>query len=415
MRGAARWAVPAFAAVVAGACSGDQAEGPTAEALDSAGVRIVTYELKDVQIPTYRVAAEHDLEIGVRDGAPEYSFSRIPGLAVTRDGSFVVSDALAQELRVYDATGTYVRTIGQRGEGPGEFASAPAIVGLAGDTVFVFDRRSRRVTSFLVSGDLIEMTTLRSDDIGRPVFVIRLDDGTYLSQSPWINPSGESGPQDMRLDLDSIAIEHLDPTGMLIDTVRVMADRGMARAVQVRASGVFATQQAPAPYSARAFVRSDGRRTILGRSDAFELALLGQAGDAPTLLRVRGVAHPATADQIRAHQEAAIREELGDGELNPTTRMLNLGFLPDRLPSFASIVIADSGDIWVALTEYDGSEGYDWLVFSPAGELLGTVHTPPDTRLLAIHDDFVVGVVLDEFDVPYVRRHALLASPEGGT
>ncbi|MEE2899930.1 MAG: 6-bladed beta-propeller [Gemmatimonadota bacterium] len=49
------------------------------------------------------------------------------------------------------------------------------------------------------------------------------------------------------------------------------------------------------------------------------------------------------------------------------------------------------------------------------GELLGTVHTPPDTRLLAIHDDFVVGVVLDEFDVPYVRRHALLSSSEGGT
>jgi hypothetical protein len=217
------------------------AQGPTAQVLDSAGVRIVTYDLTDLTVPTYRVIVEHDLEIGVQDGAPEYSFSRIPGLAVTRDGSFVVSDALAQELRVYDATGTYVRTIGQRGEGPGEFASAPAIVGLAGDTVFVFDRRSRRVTSFLMSGDLIEMTTLRSD------------------------------------------------------------------------------------------------------------------------------------------------------------------------------VIADSGDIWVALTEYDGSEGYDWLVFSPAGELLGTVHTPPDTRLLAVHDDFVVGVVLDEFDVPYVRRHALLSSSEGGT
>ncbi len=167
MRGTAPWAISAFAAVVTTACSGDVAQGPTAQVLDSAGVRIVTYDLTDLTVPTYRVIVEHDLEIGVQDGAPEYSFSRIPGLAVTRDGSFVVSDALAQELRVYDATGTYVRTIGQRGEGPGEFASAPAIVGLAGDTVFVFDRRSRRVTSFLMSGDLIEMTTLRSDDIGR--------------------------------------------------------------------------------------------------------------------------------------------------------------------------------------------------------------------------------------------------------
>jgi hypothetical protein len=60
------------------------------------------------------------------------------------------------------------------------------------------------------------------------------------------------------------------------------------------------------------------------------------------------------------------------------------------------------------LTEYDLSGGLDWLVFTRIGELRGKVHTPPELRLRHVHDDFVVGFVLDELDVPYVRRYPLL-------
>ena len=90
MRGVARWvatAVIAVGTVVAAGCSGDAGSAPRAEVIDSAGVRIVTYDLTDVTVPTYRIVAEHDLHIGVLDGAPEYTFSRIPDLAVARDGS----------------------------------------------------------------------------------------------------------------------------------------------------------------------------------------------------------------------------------------------------------------------------------------------------------------------------------------
>ena len=78
----------------------------------------------------------------------------------------------------------------------------------------------------------------------------------------------------------------------------------------------------------------------------------------------------------------------------------------------ATIVVSDDGDIWVALTEYDRSGGYDWLVFTPSGELRGMVHTPPDLQLFEIRNDFIVGVVFDELDVPYVRRYPLLPGPD---
>jgi len=400
-------------ALAAGACSGD-AGIPSAEVVDSAGVRVVSYDLTDVPIPTYRTVASHDLEVGTQDGAPEYAFSSIPDLAVTSDGSIVVSDAVARELRVYAAGGTYVRTIGRRGEGPGEFSGAPMIAGIAGDTMFAFDARTVRVTSFGLDGELIETTSPGTDEIGRPQSMIRQDDGTYLMVSRWVAPGAEEELYDVRMELDSIVIEHVDATGALIDTMRVMAERSRARRVQSPRAGVFSVLQADTPYSPRAFVRSDGTRARLAFSDAFELELRDSRGEVATILRVLGVGHPATADDIRAVQEARLREELGDGEIAPAVRRLNLDFLPDRLPAFASVRISDEGDIWVALMEYDASGGYDWLVFTPAGELRGSVHTPADLQLFAIRGDHIVGVFRDELDVPYVRRHPLVVQEREG-
>jgi hypothetical protein len=404
----ARWIATAAVALAGGACSADAGRLPTAEIVDTAGVRLITFDLTGVEVPTHRVVGDHDVHIGEMDGAPEYTFSRIADVVIAGDGSIVVSDGIVEELRVYDADGTYVRTIGRRGEGPGEFAIAPSVAGVAGDTVFAFDDRSDRLTVLTMSGDLIETIGLRSEAVGRPVALIRQDDGTYLSQSRWTNPNEEVSFHDVRLELDSTVIEHLDPAGGLIDTVRVMADRTRARIVQDGGGGVVRAMEAVTPYASRAVMASDGARAILGHSDTFELELLGPEGTAQAVLRVLGVLNPATADEIRARQEAAVRAELGDGEIDPTVWRFNIEYLPERLPAFQNVVVSEEGDVWVSLTEYDLSGGLDWLVFTRTGELRGKVHTPPELRLRQVHDDFVVGFVLDELDVPYVRRYPLL-------
>jgi hypothetical protein len=210
-------------------------------------------------------------------------------------------------------------------------------------------------------------------------------------------------------------VARLDARGRLMDTIRVMPDRVMARTVQDGGGGSIRLLQADAPYSARAAVVADGVRPIVGHGSVFALRLLRPAGAVEAILRVHGVEHSATADEIRAHQEARLREQAGDREVDPMTRRLNLDFLPDRLPAFGSVVVSDTGDLWISLTEYDLSEGLDWLVFSASGELRGLVRTPPELRVRAIRDDLILGFVLDELDVPYVRRYPLLhAGDEGG-
>jgi hypothetical protein len=84
MRGVLRCAAAACTAVIAVGCSADT-NRPTAEIVDSAGTRIVTYDLTNVAVPIYRVLADNDLAIGEQDGAPEYTFSRIVDLSISAD------------------------------------------------------------------------------------------------------------------------------------------------------------------------------------------------------------------------------------------------------------------------------------------------------------------------------------------
>ena len=387
-------------------CVDSRNDLPVAEVSDSAGLRLISYELSGIDVTPYRGLADYDMQVGAVDGDPEYAFSQITDLALTADGSLVVSDAAGQELRVFDPEGNFIRTIGGPGGGPGEFSTAPTIAGVSGDTVVTFDRRASRVTLFETNGELVETVDLSA--VGAADAVIRMADGTYLAQSRWIDPNARISFHEMRLELDSAVVTRLGSDGDVLDTVQVIPDRTRARIVQDAGGGEVRTIQANSPYSVRAVVRSTGMGLIVGHSGIFELKIFGADPSHHAVLRVLGVDHPATAREIRAHQEAAIREEIGDRELEPNLRRLNLDFLPARLPSFTDVVLSDDGDLWVGLTEYDLSSGMDWLVFDGDGALLGSVHTPPELRLRAIRADYVVGFVLDDFDVPFVRRYPLL-------
>lgn len=404
------------AVALTGGCSADGPGPPALAVTDSAGTRTLTYDLSDASVPIFRHVVEHDLEIGEQAGAPEYAFSRIVDVAVADDGTIVVSDGVSTELRTYGPDGRYLRTLSGPGEGPGELASPATVADLAGDTVFAFDDRSSRVTSFALSGELLDVGTFRSDDIGRPRGMIRLDDGSYLSMSRWVAPGQPQRLQsyDIRLELDSLVVERVAPGGALLDTLRVMPDRTRLRSIDVGSGGMVRLRQADPPYATQTHVASDGARLVTGRTDAFDLEVMDPDGGPTTVIRVLGAKHPATAADIHAHQEARLREDLGEGEIPAEVRQLYLDHLPDRLPAFGSLLVSRDGDLWVSRSALDTDDGLDWLVFSPEGELRGAVHTPPGLELRAVTAEYLVGFVLDDLDVPYVRRYPLRADGVDG-
>jgi hypothetical protein len=171
--------------------------------------------------------------------------------------------------------------------------------------------------------------------------------------------------------------------------------------------GRVRVMQATTPYSARAFLLVDGVVVTLAHSSGFDFTTYDSEGRAAARLRVDGIQHPATQAEIRRKQEERIREDLGD-EVPELTRMLNVEFAPEKLQAFVAALYSETGDLWVALQDFEEVDGTEWLVFTPDGELRGAVHTPEAFFLRYITDEYVVGFVTDELDVPYVRRYPLI-------
>jgi len=386
------------------ACAVDTSLLPRAEVSDSAGVRLVSYDLSGIEVPTYRSLGSHDLEIGALDGPPEYTLSAVVDLALMHDGTIVLSDRSVQAARLYGRDGGYLRTVGQAGEGPGEFAQAPLVAGSGGDTVFLFDPRNVRVTTFLAGGDLVETVSFGGG--ARVRSLLRLDDGNLLSRSRWSHPDSETTLHDLRLELDSTVVLQHGPDGESVDTVMVVPDRNRVRTIQGAGDRLRVLDFEP-PFASRAVLETNGSVIVSGRSNEFVLTV--ERADTPDVrLRVRGVQHTATSQEIAARQEANVREEAGDQPVDPRILQANLDYLPERLPAFGDVVVGSAGDVWVSRTEFDLSEGLEWLVFAPGGEIRGTVSTPPEFRLRQVTPEYVIGFVLDELDVPYVRRYPLL-------
>ncbi|HLO64520.1 MAG TPA: 6-bladed beta-propeller [Azonexus sp.] len=68
-----------------------------------------------------------------------------------KDGLLYVSDTQAHQIKVFDMTGRLVRTIGKRGEGPGEF-NFPTFLSLSRDRLVVSDTMNARVQLIPLDG-----------------------------------------------------------------------------------------------------------------------------------------------------------------------------------------------------------------------------------------------------------------------
>src|SRR5688500_207178 len=68
-----------------------------------------------------------EISIGVEDGADEYTLGQVTEVEVGPNGEVLVFDRQVPALRMYDSAGTYVRTLGGKGGGPGEYQAANGV------------------------------------------------------------------------------------------------------------------------------------------------------------------------------------------------------------------------------------------------------------------------------------------------
>jgi hypothetical protein len=76
------------------------------------------------------------------------------GLARSADGRMYVLDQKLRQVLQFDASGTYVRTFGRKGQGPGEF-SIPVAICASKESIYVVDNGNRSIMRFSLSGEFL--------------------------------------------------------------------------------------------------------------------------------------------------------------------------------------------------------------------------------------------------------------------
>ncbi len=87
---------------------------------------LATYEMRE----EWRIVSD--------ESSKDMLLTQVSDLVVLPDGRVVTAHSRETLLRVFDRNGKFLRTVGRRGQGPGEFTSAGSI-GLLGDTLWVGD------------------------------------------------------------------------------------------------------------------------------------------------------------------------------------------------------------------------------------------------------------------------------------
>lgn len=371
---------------------------------DSAGIRII----ENPRPPEgsrleWRIGPEPTVSIGQVEGEEPYMLHLAMDATRLPDGRIVVANRGTDEVRVFDAFGTHLFTVGGAGEGPGEFRSLWRVAAWSGDSIVAWGRVDRRYSIFDPQGGYRRSFVLETDETAprerrfrNPVAV--RPNGSIVA---W---SGQYG--------DTADVEIRDGEGRLAFSLGAHPHQEI---VFARASGGI-SESTSAVYSRELVTSLWGDLVVVAPNDRYELRAFRANG---LLARIVRRGHepraPSEADrQIFIEERMAMYHSGRDpltGQPPPDDMLAMLREMVESIPlaatfpAFSEILTDDAGHLWVREYDFPGEERTAplWTVFDPGGQVLGFIEIPPELRIHHIGEDYMLVHTRDELDVEYVQ------------
>ncbi len=362
-------------------------------------------ETSGAEVP-WLVASEPHLVIGVLEGNPAYQFSDISAAARQPDGGWVVADAGSRTVRAYDSGGRLRRVLGSAGSGPGEFVRPTQVLSREDGSILVWDDGTFRATEFDAEGELADIRSFSREGIAKavepplyPASGMLLSDGDLIVRL--IFKSADVPPGRFRHQIGALRVAGDESA---IDTVLFFPD---TEQVSVRLPKGSLSVIPPLARRASIAVQPNEARLCIGDQEGPEVSCFGPDGIS-VVARWEGERVPVMADEPAV---AAWRDSMTDLYAQKMSRadagkILSQVPAPTAHPPYTELVLDRGGHLWVNTGAADGQDRDSYLVFTPAGQAVGPVSVPR-VRILEIGDDYLVGVVRDEFEVQYLEVFAI--------
>jgi len=115
--------------------------------------------VKNPKEPMYSKDAfslEEELSIGEMKGKEEYMFSQLRAIAVDEEERIYVLDTKEAHVKVFDKNGDHIKTVGKKGQGPGEMNLPFSICITSQNEIMVQDLNNHRLMFFSPDGSFIK-------------------------------------------------------------------------------------------------------------------------------------------------------------------------------------------------------------------------------------------------------------------
>jgi hypothetical protein len=338
--------------------------------------------------------AVEDLRIGSVEGGNASAFGRISALAVDRAGRIYVLDQQALEVRSFAPDGGYLRTLGGKGGGPGEFLGVDGLSIDDSVRLWVSDPRSGRFSVFDSSGRFLRDYPREQPNGTAPHFVGGEGTGTLWDSWPIWGPGTHQEQRTMlvrfapQADRDSVLLP--DFTAPQWQVVRRQGTTTM----------VF---NLPVPFGPTQLLAVDPRGGVWRAvSSEYRLTRLDASGNSKMSV-------------VRQHRPLPVTRRERDRELGRYRRdfpdagdRLDESLIPRVKPAMRAVLLDERGFLWVAPYAADDSAAIAFDVFDSEGRYLGAVPTPITPRRLrpvpVVRGNALYFVTTDEVDVQYVVR-----------
>jgi hypothetical protein len=299
----------------------------------------------------------------------------VGGLAIAPDLSAYVLLPDDARVQVYDRAGKFLRTIGRKGQGPGELEQ-PLTLGLVGDTLWILDATSR-VSLFSRSGVFHRSFTARvsSPTNGASTTPLAvLADGALLWRLS-LRPNTAAGAPVPRM-----AFVTTTAAGVIKDTIASFDSVFLNLLLRTATSGSSRAQ----PFSNAPIhtVGPDGARVVI--ADNSPAATRSDAAYGVTTWSPRGQVttrrYPYSPREVTTADVARAVGTRPDGSLTPAAAAVRAAmFVPDYFPPLISVLAGRDGTVWVSPR---GDDANQWIMVDSTGVARGRVKLEARDQLL---------------------------------
>jgi len=385
-------------------CGKEKAPHSSAAVRDSAGIAIVDNPAVG-SAPEIVVDSLPVLTIGGNDQGPNYDFGEVRAAVRLASGQIAVADGKSSVIRFYDSTGTFLRQVGRKGQGPGEFQEIGLLWSTAGDSLLVYDLVLRRLSTFDPAGNFAHQVDLAKQGFLQPMG--RLNDGMILAIGFAFKPETFAGGTASTRPPQPVLLISADSTPP--DTLGPFPGIEMY-AVNVEFGGRTFPNPMTVQFGHSTSVAGQGDRIYVGDNARYEIAVYSVHRRLIRLIRATAPEVPVTQPMRDAQEARNLEQVAANAERIPAPLRdqvegwIKTARYADRLPPFQQIRLDPEGNLWV---QHFGlpDEPQHHTVFDSTGAVRARLVLPARMQLLELGSDYILGSGEDTDGLPYVRLY----------